>query len=99
MVNAEAMACGTPVVGSNRGGIPEVLGEAGILVNPDEMEEFANALSSLLERADYRASLGRAAYLRCRKMFDWDIIAQNWASFLEEVSGRSGSVRVCRSTL
>ena len=87
LVNAEAMACGTPVVGSNRGGIPEVLGEAGILVNPEEVEEFAAALSNLLERADYRASLGRAAYLRCREMFDWNIIARRWASFLEGVGG------------
>jgi spore coat protein SA len=90
LVNAEAMACGTPVVGSTRGGIPEVLGETGILVNPDEVEEFANALSSLLEKADYRASLGLAASLRCRKMFDWDIIAQCWVSFLEEFRGESG---------
>ena len=79
--------------------VERMIGGQIVLVNPDEMEEFANALSSLLESADYRASLGRAAYLRCRKMFDWDIIAQNWASLLEEVSGRSGSVRVCRSTL
>ena len=97
LVNLEAMACATPVVGSTRGGIPEVLGETGILVNPDEVEEFAVALSSLLERADYRASLGRAAYLRCREMFDWDIIARHWASFLEEVRGESGSVRICPS--
>ncbi len=99
MVNAEAMACATPVVGSSRGGIPEVLGEAGILVNPDEVEAFADALASLLGKADYRAALGRAAYLRCREMFDWDIIAQHWASFLEEVGGESNSVRVCPSTL
>jgi spore coat protein SA len=99
LVNAEAMACGTLVVGSNRGGIPEVLGEAGILVNPEDTEEFAGALSSLLEKPDYRASLGRAAYLRCQKMFDWDIIAQHWASILEEVRGESGSVRTCPSTL
>src|SRR6266566_561862 len=87
LVNAEAMACATPVVGSNRGGIPEVLGDAGIVVNPEEVEEFASALSSLLERADYRASLGRAACLHCREMFDWDIIAPRWASILEEVRG------------
>ncbi len=99
LVNAEAMACGTPVVGSNRGGIPEVLGEAGILVNPDDVKELAGALSSLLERPDYRASLGRAAYLRCREMFDWNIIAQHWASFLEEISGENNSVRSCPSTL
>jgi spore coat protein SA len=91
LVNAEAMACATPVVGSNRGGIPEVLGDAGIVVNPEDVEEFAAALSSLLEGADYRASLGRAACLRCRKIFDWQIIAQHWALFLEE-AGESGSV-------
>jgi spore coat protein SA len=85
LVNAEAMACGTPVVGSNRGGIPEVLGDAGIMVNPEDTEGFAAALSSLLERPDYRASLGRAAYLRCRELFDWDIIARHWASILEAV--------------
>src|SRR4029077_13302061 len=99
LVNAEAMACGTVVVGSNRGGIPEVLGESGIIVNPEDTEEFAGALSSLLEKRDFRASLGRAAYLRCQKMFDWDIIAQHWASILEEVRGESGSVRTCPSTL
>ena len=41
LVNVEAMACATPVVGSNRGGIPEVLGDAGIVVNPEDVEEFA----------------------------------------------------------
>jgi spore coat protein SA len=99
LVNAEAMACGTPVVGSNRGGIPEVLGEAGILVNPEDTEEFARALSSLLEKPDYRASLGHAAYLRCRKMFDWDIIARHWAALLEQVRGERDFVRTSPSTL
>jgi spore coat protein SA len=92
LVNAEAMACATPVVGSSRGGIPEVLGEAGILVNPDDVEEFAAALSDLLNRPDYRAALGHAAYQRCLEMFDWNIIAQHWAAFLEEVGSKSTPV-------
>jgi spore coat protein SA len=92
LVNAEAMACATPVVGSSRGGIPEVLGEAGILVNPDEAEGFAAALSNLLERTEYRAALGHAAYLRCLEMFDWHIIAQQWAAFLKEVGSKSSPV-------
>ncbi len=86
------MACATPVVGSSRGGIPEVLGEAGILVNPDEAEGFAAALSNLLERTEYRAALGHAAYLRCLEMFDWHIIAQQWAAFLKEVGSKSSPV-------
>jgi spore coat protein SA len=92
LVNAEAMACATPVVGSSRGGIPEVLGEAGILVNPDDVEEFAAALANLLNRPDYRAALGHAAYLRCLEMFDWNIIAQHWAAYLEEVGSKSTPV-------
>jgi len=91
LVNVEAMACGTPVVGSNRGGIPEVLGNAGVLVNPEDEEELATALANILGSPDYRASLGRAAYQRCRQMFDWDIIAPRWASFLEQVKDGAGS--------
>jgi len=87
LVNVEAMACGTPVVGSNRGGIPEVLGDAGIVANPEDVEQFAAALSSLLEEPDHRASLGRAACARVREMFDWKIIAQHWASLLEKIEG------------
>jgi spore coat protein SA len=95
LVNAEAMACATPVVGSNHGGIPEVLGDAGILVNPEDVDEFAGALSSLLENIDYRASLGRAAYLRCQEMFDWDIIARHWLSILTGASGDGSPIRKC----
>ena len=83
MVNAEAMACGTPVVGSNRGGIPEVVGETGILVNPENVEELAGALSNLLDSVDYRSSLGRAAQERCREIFDWDIVARQWFAMSE----------------
>ena len=82
LVNTEAMACGTPVVGSNRGGIPEVLGETGILVSPEDTEQFAAVLSDLLENPCWRASLGHAAYQRCREWFDWDIVARRWASIL-----------------
>jgi spore coat protein SA len=93
LVNAEAMACRTPVVGSNRGGIPEVLGDAGILVNPEAVEEFSDALSRLLDDKDYRYSLAQAAYQRCRKMFDWDVIAQQWVAMLETGKADNDSAR------
>jgi len=83
MVNVEAMACGTPVVGSNRGGIPEVLGETGILLNPEDIDEFAATLASLLDRKDYQTSVGRAGLLRCNELFDWNIIANRWLSLLQ----------------
>ena len=86
LVNAEAMACATPVVGAKRGGIPEVLGNAGILVNPDNIEEFAEALSMLLDNPEYIARLGRAAYRRCRELFDWNLVSQSWSLLLEELA-------------
>jgi spore coat protein SA len=87
LVNVEAMACATPVVGSDRGGIPEVLGDAGVTVDPEDTTAFSGALSDLLGRVDYRTSLGRKAYLRCREMFDWDIIAENWACLIGASNG------------
>ena len=86
LVNAEAMACATPVVGANRGGIPEVLGNAGILVNPEDPQELADALSTLLGNRDFAAELGRAAYERCRALFDWEVISQRWSSLLRELA-------------
>jgi len=86
LVNAEAMACATPVVGANRGGIPEVLGNAGVLVNPEDTQEFADALSALLSNREYAAALGRAAYERCRELFDWDVVSERWSSLLHELA-------------
>ncbi|HEV2397057.1 MAG TPA: glycosyltransferase family 4 protein [Candidatus Sulfotelmatobacter sp.] len=88
IVNTEAMACATPVVGSNRGGIPEVLGETGVLVNPENTIEYAEALSSLLSDPDRRMKLGSAALERVRKFFDWNIIARTWLGYLQEVTGK-----------
>lgn len=86
LVNAEAMACATPVVGSNRGGIPEVLGSTGCLVDPENPEQFADVLSRLLRQRDYRAQLGRATFRRCQEMFDWKVIAQQWSGMLRDIA-------------
>jgi len=82
LVNAEAMACATPVVGSKRGGIPEVLGDTGLLIDPEDIEGFADAMNTLLGNPEYCAKLGRAALQRCHKMFDWQVVAQRWNSLL-----------------
>jgi spore coat protein SA len=82
LVNAEAMACGKPVIGSRRGGIPEVLGETGVLIDPEDIAGFADAMCLLLGDPDYSAKLGRAAHQRCREMFDWQVVAEHWNSLL-----------------
>jgi spore coat protein SA len=83
LVNAEAMACAAPVIGSRRGGIPEVLGETGVLIDPEDVAGFAEAMCMLLSNPDYSAKLGRAAHQRSRVMFDWAVVAQRWHSLLQ----------------
>lgn len=86
LVNAEAMACATPVVGSNRGGIPEVLGETGRLIDPENVAQYAEAISGLLSDSVERHRLGRAALERSRT-FDWEFIAETWMSRLQRLVG------------
>jgi len=86
LVNAEAMACGTPVVGSNRGGIPEVLGDAGILVDPNDTNGFADELSRLLAQPERRAQLGNVGLKRVRERFDWQVIGRDWTALLADAN-------------
>jgi spore coat protein SA len=83
LVNAEAMACATTVVGANRGGIPEVLGDAGRLVDPENANQFAAAISDLLGNPQDCRRLGMAGLERCRQMFDWNVTAENWMALLD----------------
>ena len=82
LVNAEAMACATPVVGTNRGGVPEVLGAGGITINPEDTEQFSAALCKLLDDRIERARMGAAGLERSRTVFDWGVIAETWREFL-----------------
>lgn len=94
LVNAEAMACATTVIGANRGGIPEVIGEAGLLVDPENVQEFAAAISELLAKPTYCRHLGQAGYERCRKMFDWRVTAETWIALLDFVMGAKTSALI-----
>lgn len=66
----EALATGLPVVASRIGGIPELVGDAGVLVTPDDPAALARALRSLLADADRRAALSAAARARALSR-DW----------------------------
>ena len=70
MVLAEAMALGKPCIGSNRGGIPEVIedGVTGIVCEPD-VESLAEAFSQMAESEDRREARGRAGRERVEKLF------------------------------
>src|SRR5262245_4697193 len=77
-INLEAMACGTPVVATRVGGIPEVVlhGETGWLVRPGEPAALAEAIRTMLEDPARAEGFGRAGRLRVEKHFSWDRIAE-----------------------
>lgn len=66
----EAMACGVPVVASNRAALPEVVGEAGRLVDPDDPEKLAETLVEVLSDEALRAGMKIAGLERATK-FTW----------------------------
>lgn len=66
----EAMKCGTPVVTGDRTSLPEVVGDAGVMVNPFDTEAIASAISSLIDDSSLRARL-RIKSLNRARIFDW----------------------------
>jgi len=71
----EAMACGTPVISTNRASIPEVGGTAAVLLDPDKPDDFAEALIRLAESEDERRRLSEAGVKRAA-LFTWDACAE-----------------------
>lgn len=82
----EAMACGTPLVVSNGGAIPEVVGEPGLcadIVPAGDAEALTTALRDLLDDPERRARMGRAARERARTEFSWEAVARATAKVYE----------------
>jgi len=88
IVNLEAMACGTAVVGSRTGGIPEVVadGETGLLVPVGEPEALAAALNALLGDPDRAGAMGQAGRKRAVAEFGWPAIAAQTAELYAELA-------------
>ncbi len=80
----EAMACGAPVVTSNRTALPEVAGEAALLVNPESDEELAEAMVRVLRDASLRGALRKKGFERARQ-FTWARAAQQTLAVYREV--------------
>lgn len=81
----EAMACGTPVVVSDRGALPEVVGDAGVVVAPDP-DAVAEGLRSVLTDPDLAASLATRGREQAAR-FTWDAVVDVWRRALHEAAG------------
>ena len=81
----EAMAAGLPIACSNRGPMPEVLGNAGVYFNPEKPLEIAAAIGKLIEDPALRAAKAKAAY-ELSKDYTWERCANETFDFIEKVA-------------
>ena len=79
----EAMACGTPVVTSSRTALPELVGDAGLLVDPENVEALSQALARILVDQDLREELSRRGIARSRQ-FSWVETARRTLAVYQE---------------
>jgi len=92
IVNLEAMACSTAVVGSRVGGIPEVVadGVTGLLVSPDDPAALAMALNTVLTQPSLATSMGQAGRDRAVSEFGWRAVAEQTAALYSELVSAAG---------
>jgi glycosyltransferase involved in cell wall biosynthesis len=87
----EAMACGTPVLAADRGALPEVVGDAGILVDPANVDALREGLYTLAVQGTRREALRLAGLSRARQ-FSWRRSAEATLAVYREVLRRSSRV-------
>jgi len=83
---AQALACGAPVVASSVSSLPEVTGEAGLLVDPHSAAEIRSALERLLLSPSLRNEVGRTGKERAMR-FRWEACAKRSLEFFRKVAG------------
>ena len=95
MTALEAMACGTPVLASNTSSLPEVVGDAGLLVDPLDTRAIADGIGQLAEDAALRDDL-RERGLRRAASWTWQRCARQTLEVLEEAVVNSHAMNVSR---
>jgi glycosyltransferase involved in cell wall biosynthesis len=81
----EAFAAGVPVVASDSGEIPHVVGDAGLLLPENDALAWERALSTLLANRDLRRELAGRGRARALARYDWPVVARQHARFFSDV--------------
>ena len=87
----EAMACGVPVVSTDGGALPEVLGDAGVLVPAKDSNALAQALADLLHDPGRRNELAEQGRQRILEKFSWDVCALEMTRYYYDVIDHADS--------
>jgi glycosyltransferase involved in cell wall biosynthesis len=93
----EAMACGVPVISTTGGALPEVVGDAGLLVPPADPTSLGRAIIEVLDHPDRAAALGEAGYRRVRRLFTWQHAAKMTLATYRESIGDYARIRSART--
>lgn len=93
----EAMACGAPVITSNTSSLPEVTGEATVLVDPNDVQALIRAMSAVLDNKELRGEL-HAKGLRQAAKFSWETAAYETLALYDKVLVRREPVKRTRGT-
>jgi glycosyltransferase involved in cell wall biosynthesis len=81
----EAMACGVPVVSTDGGALPEVVGDAGVIVPVKNVDALVAAIDTLLRNPQARAELGARGQQRIDESFCWHVCARQMTEYYREV--------------
>ncbi|NIB43038.1 glycosyltransferase family 4 protein [Pseudomaricurvus alkylphenolicus] len=84
----EAMACGCAVISSDGGALPEVVGDAGVVVPAGDSHALQRALQKLLGDPEQRRELGRKGRQRILERFCWKVAAREFTHYYNQVLGR-----------
>ncbi|MEO0967346.1 MAG: hormogonium polysaccharide biosynthesis glycosyltransferase HpsO [Cyanobacteria bacterium J06639_18] len=81
----EAMSCQVPVIGSNSGEIPHVIGDAGLVFPEGDVKALANCLSQLIEKPEFAQNLGLMGYTKVIAQYTNKSLAKQQLEFYQEV--------------
>jgi glycosyltransferase involved in cell wall biosynthesis len=95
----EAMACRVPVISTTGGALPEVVGDAGVLVPPADAKALETAIASLLDDPARRERLAQAGYERVKRHFTWSNTAQQVVEVYREAIDAHRSLSAATATV